>query len=322
VDAEISMEIDPRDLTPEHLPAIRKAGFNRVSFGVQDLNEKVQAAVNRVQPMELNRRVVEESRDLGFDSVNIDLVYGLPHQTVDSYARTLDKVLELAPDRMAVFNYAHVPWLKKHQNIIPVEALPSAEERLQILKLVIERLTEAGYIYIGMDHFAGPEDDLSKALEGGTLHRNFQGYTTYAGTEIYAMGITAISQLDGVYAQNVKSISDYRSMLEAGQLPTHIGCRLDDDDKLRRYVITEIMCNNRVIKSEVMTRYGVDFDDYFVDSLAKLHEFVADGLVSLKDDLLQVHPDGRLVIRNIAMAFDRYLKDGDTNQKQKFSRTV
>ena len=321
-DAEVSMEIDPRDLTPEHLPAIRKAGFNRVSFGLQDLDEKVQVAVNRVQPMELNRRVVEESRELGFDSVNVDLVYGLPHQTVDSYARTLDKVLEIAPDRLAVFNYAHVPWLKKHQNIIPVEALPSPEERLQILKLVIERLTGAGYVYIGMDHFAGPEDTLTKALTEGMLHRNFQGYTTYAGTEIYAMGITAISQLSGVYAQNVKSIPEYREMLELGRLPTHIGYRLDDDDKLRRYVITEIMCNNRVMKSEIESRFGVAFDEYFEDSIAKLDGFVADGLLSFHDDRLQVHPEGRLVVRNIAMAFDRYLEDGNSDPKQKFSRTV
>jgi oxygen-independent coproporphyrinogen-3 oxidase len=321
-DAEVSMEIDPRDLTPQHLPAIREAGFNRVSFGVQDLNEKVQAAVNRVQPMELNRRVVEESRELGFESVNIDLVYGLPHQTVDSYAQTLDKVLEITPDRLAVFNYAHVPWMKKHQKIIPVDALPTPEERLQILKLVIERLTGAGYVYIGMDHFAGPEDDLTKSLNEGTLHRNFQGYTTYAGTEIYAMGITAISQLESVYAQNVKSIPEYREMLERDTLPTQIGYRLDDDDKLRRYVITEIMCNNRVIKSEVKTRFGVDFDSYFHDSLAKLDDFVEDGLVSFPDDRLQVHPEGRLVIRNIAMAFDRYLEDGQSESNQKYSRTV
>jgi oxygen-independent coproporphyrinogen-3 oxidase len=321
--AEISMEIDPRDLTPAHLPAIRKAGFNRVSFGVQDLDEKVQVAVNRVQPMELNRRVVDESRELGFDSVNIDLVYGLPHQTVDSYSRTLDKVLELSPDRLAVFNYAHVPWMKKHQRVIPVEVLPSAVERLQILKTVIERLSGAGYVYIGMDHFASQDDDLTKALNEGTLHRNFQGYTTYAGTEVYAMGITAISQLNGVYAQNVKSIPEYRLMLNEGTLPTHVGFRLDDDDKLRRYVITEIMCNNRVIKSEVKSRFGVDFDVYFSDSFAKLDEFVEDGLVSFLDDRLQVHPQGRLVIRNIAMAFDRYLRDDQSDDsKQKFSRTV
>jgi oxygen-independent coproporphyrinogen-3 oxidase len=272
--------------------------------------------------MELNRQVVEESRELGFDSVNVDLVYGLPYQTVDSYAKTLDKVLEIAPDRLAVFNYAHVPWLKKHQKIIPVDALPSAEERLQILKLVIERLTGAGYVYIGMDHFAGPDDDLTKALNEGTLHRNFQGYTTYAGTEVYAMGITAISQLTGVYAQNVKSIPEYRKMLESKSLPTHVGYRLDEDDKIRRYVITEIMCNNRVLKSELASRFGVAFDEYFHDSLARLDEFIADGLVSLRDDRLQIEPDGRLVVRNIAMAFDRYLDQGGSDAKQKYSRTV
>jgi oxygen-independent coproporphyrinogen-3 oxidase len=321
-DAEIGIEIDPRDLTPEHLPAIRRAGFNRVSFGVQDLDPQVQAAVNRVQPMELNQRVVEESRELGFESINIDLIYGLPHQSVESYSKTLDKVLEIAPDRMAVFNYAHVPWMKKHQRVIPVESLPAPEERLQILKAVIERLTGAGYAYIGMDHFARHEDDLTKALEAGTLHRNFQGYTTHAEAEVYAMGITAISQLNGAYAQNVKSIPDYRRMLEQGSIPTHIGYCLDDDDQLRRYVITEIMCNNRVIKSEVSSRFGVEFDDYFRDVFPKLEEFVKDGLVSFLDDRMQVHENGRLVVRNIAMAFDRYLEDDQPDSKQKFSRTV
>jgi oxygen-independent coproporphyrinogen-3 oxidase len=321
-DAEVSMEIDPRDLTPEHLPEIRKTGFNRVSFGVQDLDEKVQLAVNRVQPMELNRRVVQESRDLGFDSVNIDLIYGLPHQTFDSYSRTLDQVLEINADRMAVFNYAHVPWMKKHQNIIPEDALPSADVRLQILKMVIERLTDAGYAYIGMDHFARQDDDLTIALNEGSLHRNFQGYTTNAGTEIYAMGITAISQLDGAYAQSVKSIPEYSAMLDKGLLPTHIGYKLDDDDKLRRYVITELMCNNRIKKSDVRTNFGVDFDEYFGDAIAKLQEFTDDGLVTLHDDRLQVSEGGRLVIRNIAMAFDRYLPEGDPDSTQKYSRTV
>jgi len=321
-DAEISMEIDPRDLTPEHLPAIREIGFNRVSFGVQDLDEKVQVTVNRVQPMELNQSVVDESRRLGFDSVNIDLVYGLPYQTVDSYADTLEKVLTISPDRMAVFNYAHVPWMKKHQSILPVEAMPSPEDRLQILKMVIERLTGAGYAYIGMDHFARQDDDLTRALNAGTLHRNFQGYTTYAGTEIYAMGITAISQLNGVYAQNVKSITQYGEMLNEGKIPTQIGYRLDEDDKLRRYVITEIMCNNTVLKSEVRSRFGVDFDEYFATCFPKLDEFVKDGLVTFLDDRMQVSEEGRLVIRNIAMVFDRYLEDGSPDSNKKFSRTV
>lgn len=320
-DAEVGIEIDPRDLLPEHLPVIRKVGFNRVSFGVQDLDEKVQNAVNRVQPMELNRRVVDQSRALGFESVNIDLIYGLPFQTVDSYSRTLDKVLEISPDRLAVFNYAHVPWMKKHQRIIPTEALPLPEERLNILKMVIERLTGAGYTYIGMDHFAGDDDDLTRALEEGSLYRNFQGYTTHREAEVYAMGITAISQLNDVYAQNVKTIPEYRGLLERDEIPTQIGCRLDDDDRLRRYVITEIMCNNRVFKSEVKLRFGVDFDEYFRDSLGGLDEFVADGLVSLMDDRLQVHEPGRLVVRNIAMVFDRYLDD-QPDSTQKYSRTV
>ena len=320
-DAEISIEVDPRGLTTEHLPMIRKVGFNRISFGVQDLDPLVQEAVNRIQPEFLNRKVVEESRELGFDSVNIDLIYGLPYQTVDSYTITLDKIIDMSPDRLAVFNYAHVPWLKKHQRLIPVENLPVAMERLKMLKMIIERLTKSGYVYIGMDHFAKPEDDLTKALNDHTLYRNFQGYSTYADTEVYAMGITAISQLHNVNAQNVKGIKEYKQMLDVGKIPTHVGYRLHDDDKIRRFVITELMCNNRIVKSEVWERFGVNFDAYFTDSIERLGEFIEDGLVQAFPDRVQVTEEGRLVIRNIAMAFDAYLESAQP-EKPVYSRTV
>jgi oxygen-independent coproporphyrinogen-3 oxidase len=321
-DAEIGIEIDPRGVPREYLAALRGAGFNRVSFGIQDFDPAVQKAVNRVQPEETGRDVVRWSRELGFDSVNVDLIYGLPHQTVESYKSTLDKIIDISPDRLAVFNYAYVPWLKKHQRVIPEAALPEASERLRLLKLIIETLTSAGYVYIGMDHFAKPGDELARALADRTLYRNFQGYSTRANAEVYAMGVTSISQLRSAYAQNTKDTALYAAMLDRGSIPTQVGRRLDEDDKVRRYVITEIMCNSRVVKTEVAARFGVDFDSYFASSTAKLDEFVRDGLLSLHPDRLEVHEAGRLVIRNVAMAFDRYLDAQAGDKKPLYSRTV
>jgi oxygen-independent coproporphyrinogen-3 oxidase len=320
-DAEVSMEIDPRNLEDNFLQVIRDIGFNRVSFGVQDVNPVVQEAINRIQPEELNRRVVRESRELGFDSVNIDLIYGLPHQTAASFAQTLDEVLELDPDRFAVFNYAHVPWLKKHQTVIPEDALPAVEERLAILKLAIERLTGAGYAYLGMDHFAKPDDDLTVAARKGVLHRNFQGYTTHGDAEIYAMGMSSISQLRNVYAQNEKAEKVYRDRVNNGELPIRVGYRLTEDDHLRRFVIMQIMCNSVVHKETVKKKFDVDFDSYFADAIVGLEEFVADGLVELLPDRLQISDEGRLVIRNIAMTFDAHLRK-EPGSGPKFSRTV
>ncbi|MEJ2721954.1 MAG: oxygen-independent coproporphyrinogen III oxidase, partial [bacterium] len=217
-DAEVSMEIDPRGLTPEHLPVIREAGFNRVSFGVQDFDPRVQEAVNRIQPEEMSREVAARSRELGFKSINMDLIYGLPYQTVESYSKTLDKIIDISPDRLAVFNWAYVPWLKKHQRVIPEDAVPEAGVRLDLLKLTIEKLTGAGYVYIGMDHFAKPGDELTRALENHSLYRNFQGYSTHADAEVYAMGVTSISQLRNVYAQNTKDTGTYARELTAGRI--------------------------------------------------------------------------------------------------------
>lgn len=320
-DAEVSVEIDPRNLSSDHMAAFRRSGFNRVSFGIQDLNLQVQESINRVQPEELNQRVISDSRALGYESINVDLIYGLPHQSVASFAETLDKVVALDPDRLAVFNYAHVPWLKKHQNVMPIEAMPEADERLRILKLAIERLTEAGYVYLGMDHFAKPDDTLTVAARGGVLHRNFQGYTTRGDAEIYAMGMSSISQLHNVYAQNEKNEKIYRDRVSAGEIPIGAGYRLNEDDHVRRYVIMQIMCNNVVYKNEVHDRFGVDFDDYFAESLGRLGEFSGDGLLQLLPDRLQISDEGRLVIRNIAMAFDNHL-ERDTAAATRFSRTV
>jgi len=217
-DAEISVEIDPRTLTPEHLPLFRELGFNRLSFGVQDFEHQVQVTINRLQPEDMTRRVVAESRALGFPSINVDLIYGLPYQTEATFQRTIDKIIDIAPDRLAVFNYAHVPWLKKHQRVIPEEALPTPEVKLRLFKMTIEQLTEAGYVFIGMDHFARPDDELSIAQKTRTLYRNFQGYSPRAGAEVFALGITSISQLQRIYAQNVKDTRRYEQLLDAGKI--------------------------------------------------------------------------------------------------------
>ncbi len=321
-DAEISIEIDPRTIREDHLAILRETGFNRVSFGVQDFNPKVQKEVNRIQTYEQNAFVIGESRRLNYDSVNVDLMYGLPHQTVESYKDTLDQIIAFSPDRLAVFNYAHVPWMKKHQAILPEEAMPGTSERLGILKLAIEELTASGYVYIGMDHFARPEDELSVALAGRTLHRNFQGYSTRADSEIYALGMSSISQLKNAYAQNLKSVKEYERRIEEGLPATQIGVRLTGEDQLRRYVINEIMCNNRVMKGEVENRFSIDFDRHFAAVLPELNRFVDDGLLTLHSDRIEVPDAGRLVVRNIAMVFDAYLKEDMQNARPTYSRTV
>jgi oxygen-independent coproporphyrinogen-3 oxidase len=300
---------------------LRGLGFNRVSFGIQDFDPVVQKAVNRVQPAELNREVVRKSRELDFESINIDLIYGLPHQTEQSFSKSIDHIIDISPDRLAVFHYAHVPWLKPHQKAIPEAALPNAEERVKIKIMVIEKLTKAGYVYIGMDHFAKPKDSLSIAMNAKTLHRNFQGYTTHSEAEIIAMGMTSISQLHHVYAQNAKTEREYMEKLDRDRLPTHIGYRLSEDDQLRRYVITELMCNNRLFKGEVEAKFGVGFDTYFHSSLEKLDEFAENQLLNIFDDRLEITDKGRFVSRNIAMAFDPYLEKADPN-KPAYSRTV
>ncbi len=321
-DAECSCEIDPRGLTREHMEALRDGGFNRVSMGVQDFDPRVQEAVNRVQPEEVTRRVIQWSRELGFHSINLDFIYGLPHQTPASFVGTLDKIVELRPERIAIFNFAYVPWLKKHhKQLIDPETLPSAEERLEILKMTIEHLCGAGYVYIGMDHFALPDDDLAEAFRTRTLHRNFQGYSTHAECDLYGFGMSAISQLDGAYAQNHKELSAYYEAIESGSLATHCGWRLDDDDRLRRDVIMRIMCDSALDIPDIEARHGIEFRTYFADAIERMQRFVDDGLVTWRDDGFDVSEAGRLVIRNIAMCFDRHLERlrGD---RPLFSKTV
>ena len=320
-DIEASVEIDPRGLTFEHMQAFRESGFNRVSMGVQDFNPKVQEAVNRIQPESITRDAVNWSRTLGFKSVNIDLIYGLPFQTVETFAETVDRIIDISPDRLAVFNYAHVPWLKPHQKLIDERTLPSAEVKLEIFKMTIEKLLDAGYWNIGMDHFAKKSDELTLAQQNKTMYRNFQGYSTKAGADMYGFGMSAIGQFNNSYHQNSKNIPDYIKAIKQGELATILGYRMTADDHLRKEVIMRLMCDMELDKRSIEQKYNISFNEYFERSLPKLNPFIADGLVSMTDDKIVVHGLGRLVIRNIAMAFDAYL---DTMLKEKpiFSKTV
>lgn len=319
-DAEKGSEIDPRELTYDHLAALREGGFNRISMGVQDFNEKVQKAVNRIQPEDLTREVVGWVRSLNFDSINLDLMYGLPFQSVKTFEKTLDTMINISPDRIALFNYAHVPWLKKHMELIKKEDLPSPEEKLNILKLSIEKLTDAGYIFIGMDHFAKPEDELSIALHEKKLYRNFQGYSTHSGSDLYAMGITGISQLERVYAQNYKTEKEYFTALDDGKLPTAKGYLLTDDDLLRREVIMRLMCDFELDFSAIEKQFGINFEEYFAYGLENLQKFIDDDLLKINQRKITVTEMGRLLIRNIAMNFDGYIERKEDTTR--YSRTV
>ena len=318
--AEEGCEIDPRGLTKEHLEALRNGGFNRISMGVQDFNEKVQVAVNRVQPEDMTRQVVSWVRELGFQSINLDLIYGLPFQSAETFAKTVDATINISPDRIAVFNYAHVPWMKKHMALIKPEDLPTPEEKLQILKMTIEKLTDAGYVFIGMDHFAKPNDELAIALREKKLYRNFQRYSTHAGADLYSMGITGISQIGRSYAQNVKKEKEYFQMLDNETLPIERGVYLTADDILRRHVITKIMCDFELNFDSVDKIFNIEFEKYFGKGLEGMVDFIADGLVEIKNRKLTVTQMGRLLIRNIAMNFDGYLERKE--DKARYSRTV
>jgi len=320
-DTEASVEIDPRNLTREHMVAFTEIGFNRTSFGVQDFNLEVQKAINRVQSEEITRQTVLWARELGFKSVNLDLIYGLPHQSVASFSDTVDKVIDISPDRLAVFNYAHVPWLKKHQNVIPTESIPSADERLAILEMSIEKLIDAGYEYIGMDHFAKPTDELAIAQQNGTLYRNFQGYSTKAGCDVYAFGVSAISQYENIYAQNLKNIREYYARLNDHEAATAVGYRMTHDDHIRKDVIMQMMCNLEIDKHRVEREFDIDFEDYFFDDLLRLGPFIEQGLVENDADAVRVTNSGLLIIRNVAMCFDAYLEQM-MKEKPVFSKTV
>lgn len=318
-DAEKSVELDPRRLSREHVEAFARMGISRASFGVQDCNEDVQKVIHRIQPQAMNVAAMETLRANGFDSVNVDLIYGLPLQTPETFDQTLDKVLELKPDRFAIFNYAHVPWMRPAQKILERAGLPDGQTKLQLLKLCIERLTAEGYVYIGMDHFALPDDELVIAQREQSLQRNFQGYSTRSGVEICGFGISSISQgVDG-YRQNVKDIESYRSMVESGRLPIAKGYQLTDEDKLRADVIMRLMCDLSLDYGAMSAKWDVDFEMHFADALSQLKEPAEDGLIELTQNVLTVTERGRLFIRNLAMCFDAYLEPA---AEGRYSKTV
>ncbi len=316
---EYSIEIDPREAQEDTIELLRRLGFNRMSLGVQDFDPRVQKAVNRIQPEEVTLATLRAARKAGFKSVSIDLIYGLPFQSRESFSRTLDKVLEVDPDRVSVFNYAHLPELFKPQRRINAADLPAPAEKLAILKLTIERLGEAGYVYIGMDHFAKPDDELAVAQRQGTLYRNFQGYSTHAGCDLVAMGVTSIGMVGDSYSQNMRSNDQYYERVDAGRIPVFRGVELNADDKLRREVITQLICHFHLDKRAIGERFGIDFDHYFAEELAQLEGMEQDGLLDLTAEGIQVRPEGKLLIRNICMTFDRYLRE---QPQRRFSKVI
>jgi len=316
---EAGAEIDPRSLTPEKVEALRNAGFNRASLGVQDTNPKVQKIIARIQPLEMIAQTTQWLRDSGMESINFDMIYGLPGQTLKSFSRTLDDVLSLSPDRFAVYSYAHIPWIKPHQKVFE-DKLPDASLKLQLLQLTIEKLTGAGYVYIGMDHFAKPEDALVKALNNGTLQRNFQGYSTHKGAALHGFGMSAISHFGGCYMQNRKELEAYYAALEKDEMPILRGYTMTADDKIRYHTIMHIMCNLFIDYEKLSSETGVDAADYFRTEIASLDDLEADGLVRREPGGLHVTLLGRLFIRVIAMRFDHYLRT--EQHKGHYSRTV
>ena len=317
--AEYSIEVDPREASAETIGVLRDLGFNRLSFGVQDFDPHVQQAINRVQPLETTQTVMSAARAEGFKSVSVDLIYGLPHQNVESFSRTLDTIITLAPDRLSVFGYAHMPTVFKMQRQMDETTLPSPAVRLAILERVIEKLTGAGYVYIGMDHFALPHDELAIAQRAGTLHRNFQGYSTQADCDLIGLGVSSISKVGDVYAQNAKDMAGYGEAIDRGELAITRGVQLNADDRMRRDVIAQLMCQFSLRFDAIEAVYGIRFPVAFASELERLKPLEADGLVEVTSTGINVLADGRMLVRNVAMIFDRYLGTAPT---RRFSRII
>lgn len=321
-DRDVSIELDPRFVSAADVEQLARAGFNRASLGVQDFDPRVQAAVNRVQGVAQTREVVDACRTHGFASVNLDLIYGLPRQSLDGFARTLDTVCELRPDRVALYGYAHMPHLFRPQRRIAEADLPDADTRLRLLQQAIARLDAAGYAYIGMDHFALPGDALAQARERGGLHRNFMGYTTHADSDLIGLGVSAISHIGDSYSQNPRDLAAWQASLDAGRLPVFRGLRLDDDDLLRADLIQALMCRGEVAIAALERRHQIDFRRYFDDALQRLAPLADDGLVQVDSARIAVTPRGRLLLRNVAMCFDRYLAPAADPATPRFSRAI
>jgi len=317
---EFSIEVDPRTIEHERLAHLAEMGFNRISLGVQDIEPRVQKAVNRIQDPESTLRMVEDARGLGFNSVSIDLIYGLPLQTVESFSRTIDTVVAARPDRLAVYNYAHLPHIFRAQRMIDAKDIPSPETKLKLMELTIDRLTSLGYVYIGMDHFALPEDELTIAQREGGLQRNFQGYSTRRECDLVGLGVSAIGKVGDCYAQNLKDIPTWQSVVAEGKLPIWRGISLTTEDRLRRSVIESIMCHGEVNFETYESNFAIDFHDHFALELSQLEQLEADGLIEMGNDEFRATPEGRLLLRAIAMVFDEYLQTAQSEPK--FSRVI
>jgi oxygen-independent coproporphyrinogen-3 oxidase len=317
-DAELGIEIDPRTVSDGTMAMLGELGFKRTSFGVQDFDAAVQQSVNRIQPYEMVEKAVTASRQAGFESINADLIYGLPKQSLESFNRTLDRVIELSPERIALYNYAHLPSRFKAQRLIIEADLPSAELRLQIFLMSVRRLLDAGYIYIGLDHFSKPEDELNKARLDKTLHRNFQGYTTRADCDLIGFGVSAIGKVGHSYSQSVRALKAYYEHLDAGRLPVEKGFALSADDVLRRQVIMELMCSGPVDFAAVNAAHGIDFVSYFADELSQLKTYEDAGLITVDVHSIHVTPKGRMFVRAVGMVFDKHLAQSTA----KFSKLI
>lgn len=307
-DGEYSIEIDPRKVTDDTIALLGQTGFNRISLGVQDFDDEVQKAVNRIQSEEETLRIIRAARANGFNSVSIDLIYGLPKQTLEGFGRTLDRVIAANPDRLSIYNYAHMPTLFKPQRRINESDLPAPQTKLDILSMAVNKLTDAGYVYIGMDHFAKPEDELAVAQREGRLHRNFQGYSTHSDCDLLALGVSAIGKIGPTYSQNQRELEAYYDALDRDELPIMRGMELNQDDLIRREIIQALMCHFRLDKTAFEQQFNIQFDAYFATELSELRDYEAEGLVTLDAQAIQVTPKGRMLIRNICMAFDYYLR--------------
>lgn len=316
-DAEVSCEIDPRFLTKSQVDVLVDHGFNRISFGVQDFNEKVQREIHRIQPYEITKNAVDMAREKGINSINMDLIYGLPYQTLESFKETLELSLSLNTDRYAIFNYAHVPWIKKSMRKFDEETLPHPSQKLEILKFTHDFLTQNGYEMIGMDHYAKPDDELFKALKDGSLHRNFQGYTTKGGADLIGVGLTSIGEGKRCYAQNYKELDKYEKAIDEGNLPFCKGILLNDEDLIRKDVIMSLMSNFYLDINETEKKFNINFKEHFKNSLENLKEF--NEFVEVDDSSIKVTPTGTLLIRNIAMCFDEYMEG---KGEKTFSKTI
>ncbi len=319
-ETEFGVEIDPRKCTQEHIQTLADIGCNRASLGVQDTNEEVQQAIHRIQPFEQTKQVTQWLREAGINSINFDLIYGLPLQTLDTFRKTMDDVISLVPDRLAVYSYAHIPSMMPAQKLLNEEDMPTTDEKLSMLQLSISHLTDNGYRFIGMDHFSREDEELSRAMDNGTLQRNFQGYSTLAGADLYAFGMSGISNVGNYYWQNTKELGEYYKRLDKNESPVAKVLQLCKDDRLRHHVIMQIMCKMGLSFDEIEEKWGIVFEDYFSSSLERLSELQADGFVEVSNTKITITERGRLFLRNVAMCFDKYLNR--KTSARSFSKTV